>query len=146
VQFDGRAAQFTPTPAAAQAAATQGSIIQYAGGYRGGTETLTAPQALDNVGKNTKVCGLVVSSVHEPEHTFKLTTLYIDKAEDPDFVVYFWHSPLRIGDWPDHADSSIDLTTWFNGKRICVEGRIELYRGTPSINASRWHQYELIQE
>jgi len=132
---------------AAQAQATQNSIIQYAGEYDGGqAETLTAADAFDNVGKNTKVCGLVVSSVHEPEHTFKPTTLYIDKAEDPNFFVYFWHQPLRIGDWPNHADSSIDLTTWFNGKKICVEGRIELDRNTPLINANRWHQYELIQE
>ncbi len=143
-QLDGRAAQSTPTPAAAQAVANQASVILYAGGYGGSsqTESLTAAEATDNVGKSGTVCGLVASSSHEPDHTYKITVLNFEKAEGPDFFVYFWHDPLRIGNWPDKADRSIDLATYFNDRQLCVEGRIELYRDTPSINANYWHQYE----
>ena len=147
-QFDGRAALKTPTPAVAQKEATQSSIIQYAGGYGGTsqTESLTAAQAAENVGKSGTVCGLVASTEYEPEHPYRITILNLDKAEDPDFFVYFWHTPLRIGHWPDKADRSIDLSNWFNGKNVCVEGRIEHYRDTPAINANYWHQYEVTEQ
>ena len=147
-QFSGRAAQATPTKAAAEVQATQASIIQYQGGYGGTTQTepLTVAEAVESVGKSGQVCGTVMSSDHDPEHSFKITVLNFDKAEDPDFFVYFWDDPLRIGTWPDKADRSIDLTTYFNGKKLCVEGRIELYKGKPSINANYWHQYELQDE
>lgn len=147
-QFDGRAAQPTPTKAAAEAQATQASIIQYRGGYGGTTDTepLTVAEAVESVGKSGQVCGTVMSSDHDPEHSFKITVLNFDKAEDPDFFVYFWDDPLRIGTWPDKADRSIDLTTYFNGRKLCVEGRIELYKDKPSINANYWHQYTFQDE
>ena len=147
-QFSGRAPQATPTLAAAQAEATQSSIIQYEGGYGGTsqTEPLTVAEAADSVGKTGTVCGTVVGSVHDPDHSYEITTLVFENAEDPDFIVYFWNDPLRIGTWPDKADRSIDLTTYFNNRKLCVEGRIELYQGKPSINANYWHQYEFQDE
>ncbi len=147
-EFTGRAPQATPTKAAAEAEATQASIIQYQGGYGGTTQTepLTVAEAVESVGKSGQVCGTVMFSDHDPEHSFKITVLNFDKAEDPDFFVYFWDDPLRIGVWPDKADRSIDLTTYFNGRKLCVEGRIELYKGKPSINANYWHQYTFPNE
>ena len=147
-QSTGRAPQATPTVASAEAEATQQSVIQYQGGYGGTsqTEPLTVAEAADSVGKTGTVCGTVVGSVHDPEHSYQITTLFFENAEDPDFIVYFWNDPLRIGTWPDKADRSIDLTTYFNDRKLCVEGRIELYQGKPSINANYWHQYEFQDE
>ena len=147
-QFNSRAAQSTPTAAAAEAEATQASVIQYRGGYGGTSETepLTVAEAADAIGKSGTVCGLVVSSLHEPDHSYQITTLYFENAEDPEFFVYFWNDPLRIGTWPDKSDRSIDLATYFNNRKLCVEGRIELFRGKPAINANYWHQYEFQDE
>ncbi len=147
-QFTGRAPQATPTLGAAQAEATQASVIQYQGGYGGSsqTEPLTAAEAADSIGKTGTVCGLVVSSEHEPDHPYQITRLNFDNAQAPAFYVYFWNDPLRIGTWPDKADRSIDLTSYFNDRKLCVDGRIELYRGKPAINANYWHQYEFQDE
>ena len=147
-QFTGRAPQATPTLAAAQAEATQKSVIQYQGGYGGSsqTEPLTTTEAADAIGKTGTVCGLVVSSFHDPDHPYQITVLSFENTEDPVFFVYFWNDPLRIGTWPDKADRSIDLTSYFNDRKLCVDGRIEHYKGKPAINANYWHQYEFQEE
>ena len=102
-QFVGRVPLPTPTLAPALAEATQAASVPYRGAISGGVETgeLTAEQAGDHVGKQGKVCGTVMSSVHEPEHRLKITFLNIDKAEDPDFYVFFPYIGQRFGNWPD---------------------------------------------
>ncbi len=148
-QFSGRVPPPTPTIPPAAVEATKAAAPQYGGGYGGGgldTDELTAAEAVDYVGKQAKVCGTVMSTDYEPEHQYKVTFLNIDKAEDPDFFVYFWHSGKRIGDWPDIADPSIDLTTWFDGKTVCAEGLIQKYREKPGINAGFWHQLEVREQ
>ena len=144
-RFAGRLSQPTPTLAPALADATQAASVPYRGAVSGGVETgeLTAEQAGDNIGKQGKVCGTVMSSVHEPEHRLQLTFLNIDKAEDPDFFVYYPYIGQRFGNWPDLKDSSVDITTWFNDKKICVQGRIALYREKPAISVGQWHQIEI---
>ncbi len=144
-QFVGRVPLPTPTLPPALAEATQAASVPYRGAISGGVETgeLTAEQAGDHVGKQGKVCGTVMSSVHEPEHRLKITFLNIDKAEDPDFYVFFPYIGQRFGNWPDLKDASVDITTWFNDKEICVQGRIALYREKPAISAGQWHQIEI---
>ena len=143
-QVTGRVPPPTPTIPPADVEATKAAAPQYGGGYGGGgldTGELTAAEAADNIGKQSKVCGTVMATVYEPEHQYKVTFLNIDKADSPDFFVYFWHSGKRIGDWPDIADPSIDLTAgWFDGKTVCAEGLIQKYRDTAGINAGFWHQ------
>jgi hypothetical protein len=145
--FAGTASQPTPTPEPAAAEATTASRIPYTGAFGGvvATGKLTAAEAADHIGKQVKVCGTVAKSVHEPAHKYKVTFLHFDKAEDPDFFVYFWLY-TRLGAWPDLADPSIDITTWFSDKTICVKGRMEQYRQTPGINASNWGQIELVDQ
>ena len=146
-QFVGRVPPPTPTLAPALAEATQAASVPYRGAVSGGVETgeLTAEQARDYIGKQGKICGTVMASVHEPEHRLKLTFLNIDKAEDPDFFVFFPYIGQRFGNWPDVKDSTVDLTTWFNDKNICVQGRIALYRDKPAISTGQWHQIEIRQ-
>ena len=148
-QVTGRVPPPTPTTPPADVEATKAAAPQYGGGYGGGgldTGELTAAEATDYIGKQGKVCGTVMATVYEPEHQYKVTFLNIDKAEDPDFFVYFWHSGKRIGDWPDIADPDIDLTTWFDGKTVCAEGLIQKYREKPGINAGFWHQLEVREQ
>ena len=145
--FAGKAPQPTPTLEPAAAEATQAATNAFAGAF-GGLATsaeVTAAEAADHVGKQVKVCGTVADSVHYPEHKYKVTLLHFDKAEDPDFVAYFWLTP-RLGSWPDVADPSIDMTTWFTGKSVCVQGRMERYQQTPGINASNWRQIEILDQ
>ena len=145
-QFSGRLPPPTPTLPPAAKEATKAAAVKYGGGYGGGgldTDELTTAQAMDYIGKTGRVCGTVMSTVHEPEHQYKVTFLNFDKAEDPDFFVYFWHSGKRIGDWPDIEDPSIDLNTWFNGKTICAQGVIQKYRNTAGINAAFFYQLEI---
>ena len=148
-QVTGRVPPPTPTTPPADVEATKAAAPQYGGGYGGGgldTGELTAAEATDYIGKQGKVCGTVMATVYEPEHQYKVTFLNIDKAEDPDFFVYFWHSGKRIGDWPDIADPDIDLTNWFDGKTVCAEGLIQKYREKPGINAGFWHQLEVREQ
>ena len=148
-QVTGRVPPPTPTTPPADVEATKAAAPQYGGGYGGGgldTGELTAAEATEYIGKQGKVCGTVMATVYEPEHQYKVTFLNIDKAEDPDFFVYFWHSGKRIGDWPDIADPDIDLTTWFDGKTVCAEGLIQKYREKPGINAGFWHQLEVREQ
>ena len=101
-QVTGRVPPPTPTIPPAAVEATKAAAPQYGGGYGGGgldTGELTAAEATDNIGKQSKVCGTVMATVHEPGHQYKVTFLNIDKADSPDFFVYFWHSGKRIGDW-----------------------------------------------
>ena len=145
--FAGKAPQPTPTLEPAAAEATQASSNAFAGAFGGlaTTAEVTAAEAADHIGKQVKVCGTVANSVHHPEHKYKVTLLHFDKAEDPDFVAYFWLTP-RLGSWPDVADPSIDITTWFTGKAVCVQGRMEQYQQTPGINASNWRQIEILDQ
>ena len=145
--FAGKAPQPTPTLEPAAAEATQASSNAFAGAFGGlaTTAEVTAAEAADHIGKQVKVCGTVAESVHYPEHKYKVTLLHFDKAEDPDFVAYFWLTP-RLGSWPDVADPSIDMTTWFTGKSVCVQGRMEQYQQTPGINASNWRQIEILDQ
>ncbi len=149
-QVTGRVPPPTPTIPPADVEATKAAAPQYGGGYGGGgldTGELTAAEATDNIGKQSKVCGTVMATVHEPGHQYKVTFLNIDKADSPDFFVYFWHSGKRIGDWPDIADPSIDLTAgWFDGKTVCAEGLIQKYRDTAGINAGFWHQLTIREQ
>ena len=145
--YSGRVPPPTPTVPPADKQATAAAAPKYGGGYGGGgldTPSITTIEAKDNIGKMTKVCGVVAATIYEPEHSYRVTFLNFDKAEDPDFFVYFWHSGKRIGDWPDIADPSIDLSGgWFDGQSICATGLIQRYRNTAGINAGFWHQIEI---
>ena len=147
-QFVGRFSPPTPTlaPALAEATKAAAPFGQIYGGGGAVTGELTAAQATKHIGKQGKVCGTVMSTIHEPEHQSKVTFLNVDKADDPDFFVYFWHSGKRVGDWPDISDASVDLTNWFNGKKICIEGLIQQYRAKPGINARSWNQISFPEE
>ena len=105
---------------------------------------LEPSDAAAHVGEEQTVCGTVTGT--RQEDRFK--PLFLDfGAPFPDqvFMVHFITFSGRVGDWPDQVDRSIDMGEWFDGRSICVTGRIELYRDTPAMNANYWHQYHVVR-
>jgi DNA/RNA endonuclease YhcR with UshA esterase domain len=86
---------------------------------------LTASEAKNHVGKTATVCGLVASAKYAMRSKGKPTFLNLDKSyPNPIFITLIWEE-----DRPKFGTPETDL----KGKRICVTGNIESYRGTPQI-------------
>ncbi len=125
------------------------------------------PKPIDYIGREAKVCGTVVATETELEHpnsvnptattisflTFDRTQVtFLDfETEDPDFLVFFWGKTKRQAGyapaWPDIADPSINLAGgWFDGKKICVSGRIRKYRDKAAILMDDWRKIDFLEE
>ena len=105
---------------------------------------LKPSDAAGHVGEEQAVCGAVTGT--RQEDSFK--PLFLDFGPpfpDQVFMVHFITFTGRVGDWPDQIDRSIDIKEWFDGRSICVRGRIEWYRDTPAMNANYWHQYHVVR-
>lgn len=88
---------------------------------------LTAAEAKDHIGETATVCGSVASTRYAASTKGKPTFLNLDKPYPSQiFTVLIWGSNrLKFGE-PEKE---------FNGKRICVTGKITDYRGVPEIVA-----------
>ena len=105
---------------------------------------LKPSDAAGHVGEEQTVCGAVTGT--RQADSFK--PLFLDFGPpfpNQVFMVHFITFTGRVGDWPDQIDRSIDIKEWFDGKNICVKGRIEWYRDTPAINANYWYQYHIVR-
>ena len=105
---------------------------------------LKPSDAAGHVGEEQAVCGAVTGT--RQEDSFK--PLFLDFGPpfpEQVFMVHFITFTGRVGDWPDQIDRSIDIKEWFDGRSICVKGRIEWYRDTPAINANYWYQYHIVR-
>jgi DNA/RNA endonuclease YhcR with UshA esterase domain len=88
--------------------------------------TLTAVQASDHVGQRATVCGVVASSRYAASSRGQPTFLNLDKPYPKQvFTVVIWGDARR--NFPEPPERA------FSGKRVCVTGAIETYRGTPQI-------------
>lgn len=148
------------------------AVLATACGGEGDTDA-AAPQGpistkpIDYVGRQAKVCGTVVETIHEAQHAQSVlpgsdtvTFLNFDRTlvswldfetEDPDFLVFFRGKTKRqVGStvpWPDIEDPSIDLAGgWFDGKKICVSGRIREYRDQAAILMQDYGRIEFLEE
>ena len=122
---------------------------------------------INYIGRPAKACGAVVATETETEHagsvnptattisflTFDRTLVtFLDfETEDPDFLVFFWGKTKRGAgfnpSWPDLTDPSIDLAGgWFDGKKICVSGRLRKYRDKGAILIDDWQNIEFLEE
>jgi len=85
---------------------------------------ISAEEAQRHVGENTCVCGVVASARYAPKGrrpTFlNLDTPYPNQV----FTALIWGNDRSKFGEPEKA---------LEGKRICVSGAIELYRGKPEI-------------
>ena len=86
------------------------------------SQTLTASEARTHVGENATVCGQIAGERTAESSPGKPMFLNLDQAYPKQiFTIVVWGSDREaIGKLPDAG-------------RVCVAGRIELYRGVPEI-------------
>lgn len=90
--------------------------------------TLSAAEAKDHVGETATVCGAVASTRYAAQSRGRPTFLNLD-APYPNhvFTVVIWGEARSTFPQPPEAV--------YSGKRICVTGAIDTYRGVPQIVA-----------
>ena len=89
---------------------------------------ITALEAKDHINESATVCGNVVSARFSASTKGQPTFLNLDKPyPNQVFTVVIWGSDRTKFDTPE---------TEYKGKRICVTGKIENFRGVPEIVAS----------
>jgi DNA/RNA endonuclease YhcR with UshA esterase domain len=88
---------------------------------------LTSAEAKDHIGETATVCGSVASTRYAASTKGEPTFLNLDKPyPNPIFTVLIWGSNRHKFGEPEKE---------FNGKRICVTGKITDYRGVPETVA-----------
>ena len=96
---------------------------------------LTAAQAKDHVGERATVCGKVVDGHYAGRSRGQPTFLNLDKPyPNQVFTIVIWGS-----DRPKFGDPERK----YNGKEVCVRGRITSYRGVPETTAHDPSQIEI---
>jgi DNA/RNA endonuclease YhcR with UshA esterase domain len=89
---------------------------------------LAPADAKDHLGETVSVCGAVVSTRYASSTKGQPTFLNLDKAyPNQVFTVLIWGSNRAKFGAPESE---------YKGKRICVTGKIENFRGVPEIVAS----------
>jgi DNA/RNA endonuclease YhcR with UshA esterase domain len=89
-------------------------------------EYVNAIDARKYVGMQKTVCGIVASATYAIRSRGKPTFLNLDQAyPDEIFTVVIWGSERNKFKNPPEI--------YFKGKRICVTGIIDTYRGKPQI-------------
>jgi DNA/RNA endonuclease YhcR with UshA esterase domain len=88
-------------------------------------KTLSAAQAREHFGESATVCGQVASGRYAGTSKGEPTFLNLDKAfPNHIFTVVIWGSNRSKFGTPEND---------YQGKRICVSGKISAYAGLPEI-------------
>jgi DNA/RNA endonuclease YhcR with UshA esterase domain len=100
-----------------------------------GQKTVTATEAKDHIGEQSTVCGKVVSTRFAESSRGSPTFLNFDKRyPDQIFTLVIWGSDRsKFGD-PETA---------YRGKRVCVTGKISVFKGVPEVVANEPAQIKL---
>ncbi len=93
-----------------------------------GTPRLLSYQAKNHFGEKVTVCGLVASTNYATSSHRAPTFLYLDRP--------YPHQPFTIVIWGDDRAKFGSPEATYAGKRLCVTGTIEEYRGEPEIIAT----------
>jgi DNA/RNA endonuclease YhcR with UshA esterase domain len=89
-------------------------------------ETITAADANKYVGQKATVCGIVASATFSSRSKGQPTFLNLDQPYPRQiFTVVIWGKDRRYFSSPPEIA--------YRGKRICVTGLVELYKGKPEI-------------
>jgi len=87
---------------------------------------VTAAEAARHVGEVARVCGFVASAAHIASVSGKPTFLNVGRAyPDQEFTAVIWGRVRSRFETPPER--------LYDGKTICVTGKIELYKGKPQI-------------
>ncbi len=89
--------------------------------------TLTTSQASSHVGENATVCGKVVSGYYASRSNGEPTFLNLDRA--------YPNQKFTIVIWGDDRDKFNNPETQYTGRKVCVTGYVDSYRGIPQITA-----------
>src|SRR5262245_57921158 len=102
-------------------------LMTSAAAYAGAPRVLSY-QAKNHFRETATVCGLVVSRKHDESSHRSPTFLDLDhpRPQQPFTIVIWGPDPAKVGA-PEAA---------YAGKRVCVTGTIQAYRGTPEIVAT----------
>jgi hypothetical protein len=89
-------------------------------------QRIPASEAASHVGEIVEVCGEVASAAHIAAVKGSPTFLNLERPyPDQPFNVVIWETARALFDKPPERA--------FDGKSICVTGRVELFRGKPQI-------------
>lgn len=98
------------------------------------TDSITPSQASHYVGQYAQVCGIVASATYAERDRGQPTFLNLDRAfPNHVFTAVIWGSNRTKFSYRPES---------LKGKRICVDGRIEEYRGKPQIEVYQPSQIE----
>ena len=89
--------------------------------------TLTAAEVGDHLGSTVRVCGTVASTKFAERSNAQPTYLNLDQPY-PDQL-------LAVVIWGTDRDGFGEPEKRYSGKRICVTGKVELFKGRPQIIA-----------
>lgn len=99
-------------------------ILLFCAASSASADKITPAQAKDHVGKHANVCGVVASANFAARSRRQPTFLNLDKSyPDHVFTAVIW-----IEDRPKFGTPET-----LKGRRVCVSGLIEDYRGRPQI-------------
>jgi hypothetical protein len=87
-------------------------------------DKITPAQAKDYVGKQATVCGVVASANFAARSKRQPTFLYLDKP----YPNHIFTAVIPIEDRPKFGKPET-----LKGRRVCVSGLVEDYRGKPQI-------------
>ena len=96
-------------------------------------------QAKENIGKETCVCGKVVSTKYSENGKTNPTYINLDKKY-PEQVFTL----MIFG--KDRENFSYKPEEFLQGKTICIKGKVGEFRGTPQIIANKEKQVEILKE
>jgi DNA/RNA endonuclease YhcR with UshA esterase domain len=96
---------------------------------------ISPEEAAGHVGENATVCGAVASAHHAASSKSQPTFLNLGKA----YPAQMFTAVIFGSDRPKSGEPEKTL----QGKRVCVTGKVELYRGIPEIVL---HDPEQLQE
>lgn len=87
--------------------------------------SISPAEASNHVGENTTVCGVVASANYAARSTSRPTFLNLDQPyPNQVFTAVIWGNDRAKFGAPEAS---------LQGKRICVSGVIQLYRGKPEV-------------
>ena len=87
---------------------------------------IAAGEAEQHIGEVAEVCGRVASAAHFASVKGRPTFLNLERPyPDQLFTIVIWESARALFDTPPER--------LFDGRSVCVTGRVETYRGKPQI-------------
>ena len=114
-----------------------GGVLVLLAGFSYAQKSITAEEAKQHLGEKITVCGQVASTHYAVRSRGNPTFINLDRAyPNQVFTILIWGSDRPKFGNPEDT---------YSGKRICVTGKIALYRGSPETIAHEPSQIRVQQ-